>query len=238
MRQRPILLTTVMNLHALLNHTDLFGALSDRGKQRIEEIAIPRELKRNETLFLEGERGEEICLLASGGIQLSKSSGNGDKSVIIKSVKIGEIFAEVILFEADRYPVTATAVRASLVYLFPRRRFIGLLENADFRSEFIVMLLRKQRYLTERLRSLVTMDAADKLFHYLRQHYGRQERITPGISKKLLAAAIDMTPETLSRILLKLKNKGTLTWAGGEIILRKGFWEDYYREGEGDASPR
>ena len=58
-------------------------------------------------------------------------------------------------------------------------------------------------------------------------HLGPRERIVPGISKKLLAAAIDMTPETLSRILLKLKNSGTLVWEGGEITLRKGFWETF-----------
>ncbi len=216
-----------MNLLALLNLTDLFGSLTDRSKRLIGEIALPRELARNETLFFEGEKGEAVYLLASGEIQLSKTNGSGDKTVIIKSVKAGEVFAEVVLFEEDRFPVTAIAVRKSLVYLFPKREFLTLLEIADFRNEFILMLLRRQRYLTERMRSLVTMDAADKLFHYLRQHYGPQERIAPGITKKLLAAAIDVTPETLSRILLKLRNEGTLAWDRGTITIQKGFWINY-----------
>ncbi len=220
-----------MNLLALLDITELFGSLTDRSKRLLSEIALPRELARNETLFFEGEKGEAVYLLASGGIQLSKAHGSGDKSVIIKSVKAGEVFAEVVLFEEDRFPVTATAVRKSLVYLFPKREFLTLLDIEDFRNEFILMLLRRQRYLTERMRSLVTMDAADKLFHYLRQHYGPQERIAPGLTKKQLAAAIDVTPETLSRILLKLKNDGTLSWNGGAITIRKGFWINFDKGG-------
>jgi CRP/FNR family transcriptional regulator len=221
-----------MNLLALLNTTDLFGSLSDRSRQLLVAIAVPRELARKETLFYEGDRGEAVCLLASGAIQLSKAGDDGDKTVIIKSVKVGEVFAEVILFEEDRFPVTATAVRNSLVYLFPKRQFLTLLDNAEFRNEFILMLLRRQRYLTERMRSLVTMNAADKLFHYLRQHYGPHERIVPGLSKKLLAAAIDVSPETLSRTLLKLKNDGTLVWEGNAIALRKGFWESGDRKAD------
>ena len=148
-----------MNLLALLNLTDLFGSLTDRSKRLIGEIALPRELARNETLFFEGEKGEAVYLLASGEIQLSKTNGSGDKTVIIKSVKAGEVFAEVVLFEEDRFPVTAIAVRKSLVYLFPKREFLTLLEIADFRNEFILMLLRRQRYLTERMRSAIPLSA-------------------------------------------------------------------------------
>ena len=72
-----------MNLLALLNLTDLFGSLTDRSKRLIGEIALPRELARNETLFFEGEKGEAVYLLASGEIQLSKTNGSGDKTVII-----------------------------------------------------------------------------------------------------------------------------------------------------------
>lgn len=157
--------------------------------------------------------------------QLSKSSADGHRSVVVKSVQQGELFAEVILFEQDRYPVTAIAVKRSLCIMIPRNRFIGLLDNASFRDEFIRLLMRKQRYLADRLRSIATMDAEQKLFHYLRQHYGPKERIVPGISKKDLAAAIDTTPETLSRILLRLGKKGILVWKGKEIVLRRRFWE-------------
>jgi CRP/FNR family transcriptional regulator len=216
-----------MNILALLTNTDLFGQFSDRSKALIAGIAQPRELSKGETLFMEGEQGTAVYLLATGMVQLSKSSADGARMVVVKSVKQGELFAEVILFEEDRYPATATAVKNSLVVSIPKRRFLDLLDNKEFRAEFITLLLRKQRYLTERLRSLVTLETDGRLFHYLRQHFGPAERIVPGMSKKDLAAAINATPETLSRLLLKLKKQGLLTWKGKEIILQKGFWQKY-----------
>jgi CRP-like cAMP-binding protein len=216
-----------MNILALLTNTDMFGQFSDKSKALIAEIAVPKEFKKNQTLFMEGEKGEALYLLATGMVQLSKSNASGDRGVIVKSIKQGELFAEVILFEQDRYPVTAIAAKNSLCVAIPKKKFMTLLDNPGFRDEFIRLLLRKQRYLTERLRSLVTMEVDDKLFHFLRQHYGPKERIVPGISKKDLAAAIDATPETLSRLLLKLGEKGILHWKGSEIVLEKGFWEKY-----------
>jgi CRP/FNR family transcriptional regulator len=216
-----------MNILALLTNTDLFGQFSDKSKELIAAISDHREYAKNQVLFMEGEKGEALFLLATGMVQLSKSSEDGDRSVVVKSVKQGELFAEVILFEQDRYPVTGIALKTSLCIFIPKRKFMTLLDDAPFRNEFIRLLLRKQRYLTERIRTLVTMEADDKLFHYLRQQYGAKERIVPGISKKDLAAAIDATPETLSRILLKLGKKGILAWKGKEIVMQKGFWERY-----------
>lgn len=216
-----------MNIVALLNHTDLFGPLSEQSKDRIAEIVLEKTVKKDQVIFMEGEKGSAVYLLASGTIQLTKSNAGGDRNVVIKNINPGEIFAEVILFEKDRFPATAVAIKDSLLFVFPKRQFLDLLDSRDFRDEFIQILLRKQRYLTERLRSLVTMDVDDKLFHYLREHYGPKERIVPGLSKKDLAAVIDTTPETLSRLLLRLKKKGVLNWVGKEIVVKKGFWETY-----------
>jgi CRP/FNR family transcriptional regulator len=214
-----------MNLFALLSNTDLFNDFSEKSKKRLAALAAPRELRKGQVLFVEGEKGAAIYLLATGAIHLSAANDAGDRSVVVKTVKQGELFAEAILFEESRYPVTAMAIKRSLVFTIPKDRFICLLGDAGFRDEFIRGLFRKLRYLAERLRSLATMDVADRLFHFLEQQYGERERIVPGISKKDLAAAIGATPETLSRLLLRLKREGTLVWSGREIVLKKGFWQ-------------
>jgi hypothetical protein len=40
-----------------------------------------------------------------------------------------------------------------------------------------------------------------------------------------VAAAIDALPETLSRLLLKLRDEGTAQWDGETLTLCKGFWK-------------
>ena len=53
---------------------------------------------------------------------------------------------------------------------------------------------------------------------------GEQEEYEVDISKRDVAAAIDALPETLSRMLLKLRDEGTPSWEGGPSPPHKGFW--------------
>jgi CRP-like cAMP-binding protein len=52
------------------------------------------------------------------------------------------------------------------------------------------------------------------------------ESCTVRIPKKEIAAAIGTVPETLSRLILRLRDRGDLEWKGSTIMLREGFWEE------------
>ncbi|MDD5675230.1 MAG: Crp/Fnr family transcriptional regulator [Chitinivibrionales bacterium] len=216
------------NVKAYLDHTELFGPLSDKSKELLAEIAIPKIIAKNQTLFSEGDKGFALYLLANGNIQLSKSAG-AVKDAIIKIVQPGEVFAEVILFERNTYPVSAIALKKSLLFVLLREDFLRLLENPFFRNDFIVLLIRKQRYLTERIRYLAVDDVTGRLACFLKDQYGARPTIPPNISKKDFAAALGITPETLSRVLAKLHGKKLLTWQGNKITIsdafRKLYWE-------------
>ncbi len=151
---------------------------------------------------------------------MSHGFGQWGSEVVIKVVPPGEV----ILFEQPCYPVTATAIKPSTVFILPKHQFHCLLENTRFRNEFIVLLMARQRYLTERLRTMQTQDVEQRFLAFLKEHCGERERIVPGISKKEMAAAIGTVPETFSRLLLRLKKAGTLRWEGGEIRVSRNAW--------------
>ncbi len=209
----------------LLDSSDFFRTMPEVSKRAIAAICIPRVMGKRETLFREGEKGHSMYLLAQGAVQLFKTSPEG-KEVVIKLVKPGEIFGEVVLFETDHYPVSACSLTPAEVFLLPRRQFNCLLVEESFRRDFIGMLLAKQRYLADQIFRLSAMDVEHRLFHFLRDHYGEKERYEIRITKKDVAAAVDALPETLSRLLLKLREEGTMTWDGDTLTLRKGFWEE------------
>ena len=166
-----------------------------------------------------------MYLLVRGRISLTKLSLDGHESVI-KVIKPGEVFAEVILFEQKQYPVTALALTDILVFKLLRRDLLGLLRQDDFRNDFIAMLLRKQRYLADRIQQLTSQDVEQRLRAFLMEQYGRQEQIQAEINKKQLAAAIDATPETLSRLLQDLKRRKCLVWKQGTISVAAAFWKE------------
>jgi CRP-like cAMP-binding protein len=112
-----------------------------------------------------------------------------------------------------------------LVFRLLRRDLLDLLRQEDFRNDFIAMLLRKQRYLTDKIQQLTSQDVEQRLRTFLLEQYGQREQIQVEINKKQLAAAIGATPETLSRLLQDLKQRKQLTWKLGVILVSPNFWQ-------------
>ena len=130
-----------------------------------------------------------------------------------------------MLFEADRYPVSAVALATCRLYAVLKHDIENLLGRSDFRRDFITMLMRKQRYLTERIRQLSTQDVAERLLVFLREQYGPRDQIQTALSKKDIAAAIGVTPETLSRLIPRLKKEKKIVWTGRAIRFPAGYWQ-------------
>ena len=214
-----------MDISRILDQTRFFEGISQGSKEALSKYCMPCERCKQTILFREGEPGEAMYLLVRGRISLNKLSLEGHETVI-KVIKPGEVFAEVILFEQKQYPVTALALTDILVFKLLRRDLLGLLRQDDFRNDFIAMLLRKQRYLADRIQQLTSQDVEQRLRAFLTEQYGRQEQIQAEINKKQLAAAIDATPETLSRLLQDLKRRKCLVWKQGVISVAAAFWKE------------
>lgn len=207
----------------ILCHIGLFEGMSDRNRQALADICLPKHIAKGQTLFVEGVKGLAVYILVTGSIQLYKSAPDG-RRVVIKVVKPGELFAEAILFEKDTYPVSAVALKDCLLYLVPKHQFGCLLQDPSFRGDFMGGLMGKLRYLAEQIKYLSSHDVEDRLLLFLEQQYGRKQRFTVTLSKRQVAEAIGTTPETLSRLLLRLRNEGTLRWEGKTVTVADEAW--------------
>lgn len=208
----------------LIRSAKFFGGLSEAACGKLAALSYRKTVKKRDILFMEESKGSAVYLLVSGDIQLVKTNLDG-KETVIKTVKQGELFAEVILFEKPRYPVTAIARTEAEVIELPRAGFLKLLDESEFRNDFMAMLMAKQRYLAARIQQLTSMDVKGRFVEFLREHYGEKETITPGLSKKDIASAIGATPETFSRLLQKLEKRGDFKWDGKTIRTEPEFWD-------------
>ncbi len=199
--------------YQFLTDSSFFKELSRESVKALAAICSVKELKKRQFLFREGDPGRALFLLRRGAIQLHKTAPDGSE-VVIKIVQPSEVFAEVVLFERENYPVTAVALADSEVIVFPRSEVHHLLDTEGFRNDFIAMLMRKQRYLAERIVQQQAHDVESRLLWFLKEQFGTQKTVTLTISKKDIAGAIGTTPETLSRLLQKLKKRKILTWTG------------------------
>jgi CRP/FNR family transcriptional regulator len=195
-----------------------FQGISDRACTELADATRHRSLRKREVLFLEQTRGDAMYLLTRGSIRLHKTSPDGSE-VVVRTVRPGEVFGEVVLFETDRHPVTASALTQAHVLIFGRDAIRGLLDAPAFRDDFITMLMRKQRYLAELVRYLTSCDVQERFLLFLREHYGEEKRITLDIDRKDLAAAIGTTPETLSRLMRRMVKQRLMREEGATLVL-------------------
>ena len=213
-----------MDAYAILSSAEFFRGISERSLRALAGACIAKRVEKRRILFQEGQEGDSLYILAEGAVQLYKSAEDG-REVVLRTLKAGEVFGEVVLFEAGRYPASAVALAPSLLLRLTRLQMECLLAGEQFRYDFIAMLMRKQRILAERILQLSTRGVEDRFFDFLAEQYGRRESYRMPLSKKDVAAAIGTIPETLSRLLLQLKEEGTGSWEGELLTLAPGFWQ-------------
>ena len=213
-----------MQIEKLISNTAFFKGLTEEHRAELSRICTLQAVKKRDYLFHEGERGSSMFLLIGGNIQLHKTTEDG-REVVIRVIRPGEAFAEVVLFEKECYPVSARAVTNADVLRFPREGIHRLLAEEDFRNDFIALLMAKQRYLAERIQELTTKDVEQRFFMFLKSQYGEQDLIKTPLSKKDIAAAIGTTPESLSRLIQRLADEKIIDWKGNEIKILSDPWK-------------
>jgi CRP/FNR family transcriptional regulator len=210
----------------ILGRADLFQTLDP---ELIRTLAASGETSRAEagrTLFLEGDEGDSFFILLDGAVKLYKVAPDG-REIIVKLIQPGEVFAEVVLFEDDKYPVNAVAMVTSRTFRIHRDRFLHLLDDPAARRKFIAALMKKLRYMAGRMLYLTAYDVEERFFRFLEEQYGRRETYPIYISKKDLASAIGTIPETLSRLINRLKKRGVIEW-DRSLKVKKEHWDDVF----------
>jgi len=213
-----------MNIEPYIKQSPFFKGLSEAHHRGLAAIGNLKPIRKRDYLFHEGEQGNSMFLLVGGNMQLHKNTEDG-REVVIRMIQPGDVFAEVVLFEKERYPVSARAVTNADVLVFPREGIHHLLAEEGFRNDFIALLMAKQRYLAERIQELTTKDVEHRLFTFLRSQYGEQKIIRTPLSKKDIAAAIGTTPESLSRLIQRLHEDQIIDWQGKEIRILSDPWK-------------
>jgi len=207
-----------MDISLLLDSSEFFRGITDANKVALAAICIQRTLHKRELLFSEGDVGSAMYILSAGNVQIYKSDQSGKESVI-KVVGPGEIFAEVILFEQNVYPVSAVALKKSVAYAIQKKRFLALLSDENFRNDFMRLLMKKQRYLISKIHDLSSGNVESRFIRFLEEQYGKKREYRLLISKKDIAQAIGATSETFSRMIRRMQDEGKISVKGDTIVL-------------------
>ena len=173
-------------------------------------------LKSREWLFRQETPAQWLHIVISGTVRLVRSAGDG-RMATIRCVERGGTLGELsMVSSAGVYLYSSEALRRTHVLSIPAARCREIMDRQPAcRAEFMSRLALE---LTERLEDLALLtqgDAMARLVSYLlrqlpagRSRSPKVVRLT--IPKRWLAAQLAMTPETLSRLLGKLRDSGAI----------------------------
>ena len=202
----------------------LFASLTDEQLNMMLNSAHPVELEQKQVLFEAGQAAEDFYLLRSGQMKLYCLSPGGDEKVI-EIVRPGETFAEAITFmENQAYPVSAEAIMNSKLYFFKMKTFRQILEDSPGTCmRLMADMSRRLRMRVNEINNLTLHNATYRLVVYLLEQIpeGAVEMtdIHLGTPKSIIASRLSIQPETFSRILSKLSQRGLLKVQVNDITL-------------------
>jgi len=188
--------------------------------RELRKIAVAKVFEKGEMVFYEGDDGAGFYLLLSGLIKIYKLSMEG-KEQTLQFIKPNETFGEVVVFAGKAFPANAEASQKSRVLLFPRKDFLEIIrKNPDLALAMLAILSERLRRFTIQVENISLKEVPGRLaayFLYLSKQEG--ENFILEISKGQLASLLGTIPETLSRILTRMKERGIINVEGRQIQL-------------------
>ncbi len=177
---------------------------------------------KGETLFNRGDRAHGFYLLLEGQIKLGIISPQGDEKVI-GLIQPGESFGEAVLFLEQSFPIYAQATLDSKVLLITRDAVFDILDNdVTVVRRMLAGISARNRQLVNDIESISLQNSTQRLIGYLLQISSdspNPERVQFPANKLTIASMLNITPETLSRVMLRLNNAGLIEVNGKEIVI-------------------
>jgi CRP/FNR family transcriptional regulator len=208
-------------LTGTLRCCQLFTGLPAEDLTAIACFVVPLKLAKDDYLFHEGEPARGFYLVQAGAINVHRVNATG-KEQVIHVFRAGESLAEAALASPTGYPADARAVETSTVLLIPKAPILELIgRRPDLAVRMLGSMSAHLRVLVGMLDDLTLKDVETRMLNWLVKH-GREARggiiKLPG-TKRVLAAELGTSSETLSRTLARLRDRKLISVAARSITV-------------------
>ena len=190
-----------------------FESLSSDELKRLKNITHKKHYNKGEILFYKGDTPSYLYLLASGVVKLYKHDFK-ENEVVLHNLSAPNLIAEIANFEELPYPASCAFECASTVYCIDYEKFkTEFLSKNEIAMVFLKSLTKKIKALESFINYSITADSFSKTAKFLYEN----EEILKSIKQIKIAALLNITPETLSRNLTKLKEAKIVQKVDGYI---------------------
>jgi CRP/FNR family transcriptional regulator len=205
---------------SLIATIPLFMKLPEHAMEMLGKILVEREFSRGENIFSEGSESTGYYIIINGRVKVYKLSVEG-KEQILHIVGPKELLGAVSAFAGSPYPAHADAMEKTKAFFFPRKDFLEMIrKEPSVVMNMMANLSMRLQHFTRMIEDLSLKEVPGRLAAYLLylcKQTGCGDTVEIDISKGQLASLIGTIPETLSRILRRMSEKGIIDVKGKKI---------------------
>lgn len=209
----------------VLRRIPIFIGLTETELQFLAERAVPRNYKKGELLFTEGDPCAGLFVVESGRVRIFKSSPNG-REQILSIEGPGSSVAELPLFDGGTYPASTAAMDEARIYFISKQDFHSLcLVHPQVPLKVLKVVGGRLRKLVGIIEELSFTTVRSRLISVL-VRLGKAGKKTPaGIEIQLppsnqeLAAEIGTVRELVSRNLSRLQAEELIIMNAKTVII-------------------
>ncbi len=179
----------------------LFSKLSDQNIKALEDISQFKSYSIDEIVFYEGDAPGTLYVLTNGVLRLYKTDPKGNEVYIHQFTPIG-LVGELACFENMHYPATARFTTSGQVLKIDFKKLEkDFFQNPHISMEIIKSLTRKIKILSNVIHKEVILTSEAKVAKFIVEN----GELFETLKNTQIASILNITPETLSRILTRLK---------------------------------
>jgi len=203
-----------------------FENLTEKQIERLGQISVSKKYKKGNILFFQGDKAVGLHILTEGALKVYKTDLRGNEVVMNYFYPVN-LIAELASLDHITYPATALFETDGSVITVDYKIFEEeFLKNPDISFSIIKSLTKKLRYLDSVISHNLTMDSSGRVAKFIYEN----EPLFLQLKQNKIASILNITPETMSRVIRKLKGCNIIEIKGRKITVTnrealRDYWE-------------
>jgi CRP/FNR family transcriptional regulator, cyclic AMP receptor protein len=205
---------------AVLARTELFQGIDETTRRRIAGHVAERVVERGQCVFIQGEAGDRMYVLAEGAVKLYVSSRDGGIVELVRH-RPPAAFGEVALLDGGPRTASAQAVERSVLLVVTRQELLRLLRSDDQLAEALLRILGAMvRRTTRQVSDLAFLDLQGRVAGQLLALAGDGGLArTREVTQAELASMVNGARQTVNQALRSLEARGFIRSDGRSFEL-------------------
>ena len=188
-----------------LQDIEMFRSLDKKFHKELKQNIYLRRYTKDSIVFYEGDKSDYFYILLKGSVKLYKTTPKGSQ-IQIKQMNAPDTIGEYACFEKMPFPATCEFVSDGTMGLLHFDKVYKYIGDREFSLGLIKSITKKIMILSSLIHKETIFSSEAKVANMIIE----QISIFNSLKNNEIAGILNITPETLSRIVTKFKKKGII----------------------------